>query len=202
MPGKVVRVLVQPGDEVVARQGVVVVEAMKMENELRAGRAGRGPRGARRRRRVGRGRHAAGRDRMSEQTPPETPEPEPGRSTGRHARAAPAPVAWRLFGRIVAPHAHVCGHPAGGGLRHHAHRGPWPRRARHGRARGRQLPQARLHHRPAVDPPAHRPLRRRGPARSAASKRITGRFWSPSRSTSRWTSARWRIARCWSSPCG
>jgi biotin carboxyl carrier protein len=40
MPGKVVRVLVQPGDEVVARQGVIVVEAMKMENELRAGRPG------------------------------------------------------------------------------------------------------------------------------------------------------------------
>jgi biotin carboxyl carrier protein len=41
MPGKVVRVLVQPGDEVQARQGLVVVEAMKMENELRAARAGR-----------------------------------------------------------------------------------------------------------------------------------------------------------------
>ena len=41
MPGKVVRLLVQPGDEVVERQGVVVVEAMKMENELRAPRAGR-----------------------------------------------------------------------------------------------------------------------------------------------------------------
>lgn len=40
MPGKVVRVLVAPGDDVHARQGVVVVEAMKMENELRAGRAG------------------------------------------------------------------------------------------------------------------------------------------------------------------
>ena len=40
MPGKVVRVLVQPGDAVVARQGVVVVEAMKMENELRAVRPG------------------------------------------------------------------------------------------------------------------------------------------------------------------
>jgi biotin carboxyl carrier protein len=40
MPGKVVRVLVKPGDQVVARQGVVVVEAMKMENELRAGRSG------------------------------------------------------------------------------------------------------------------------------------------------------------------
>lgn len=40
MPGKVVRVLVKPGDEVAALQGVVVVEAMKMENELRATRAG------------------------------------------------------------------------------------------------------------------------------------------------------------------
>ncbi len=40
MPGKVVRVLVKPGDPVAARQGVVVVEAMKMENELRAPRAG------------------------------------------------------------------------------------------------------------------------------------------------------------------
>ena len=41
MPGRVVRVLVKPGDEVAARQGVVVVEAMKMENELRSPKAGR-----------------------------------------------------------------------------------------------------------------------------------------------------------------
>ena len=41
MPGKVVRVLVRPGDEVAARQGLVVVEAMKMENELASPRAGR-----------------------------------------------------------------------------------------------------------------------------------------------------------------
>ncbi len=41
MPGKVVRVLVAPGDRVAARQGLVVVEAMKMENELRAGGDGR-----------------------------------------------------------------------------------------------------------------------------------------------------------------
>ena len=41
MPGKVVRVLVKPGDHVKARQGLVVVEAMKMENELRAARDGR-----------------------------------------------------------------------------------------------------------------------------------------------------------------
>jgi len=40
MPGKVVRVLVKKGDTVTARQPVVVVEAMKMENELRASRAG------------------------------------------------------------------------------------------------------------------------------------------------------------------
>ncbi|HEY3448805.1 MAG TPA: biotin/lipoyl-containing protein [Myxococcales bacterium] len=41
MPGKVVRVLVNPGDEVAEGQGLVVVEAMKMENELRAPRSGR-----------------------------------------------------------------------------------------------------------------------------------------------------------------
>jgi biotin carboxyl carrier protein len=41
MPGRVVKVLVKPGDEVTAKQGVVVVEAMKMENELSSARAGR-----------------------------------------------------------------------------------------------------------------------------------------------------------------
>ena len=40
MPGKVVKVLVKPGDKVAVRQGVVVVEAMKMENELRSPRDG------------------------------------------------------------------------------------------------------------------------------------------------------------------
>jgi biotin carboxyl carrier protein len=40
MPGRVVRVLVTAGDRVSARQGVVVVEAMKMENELRTPRDG------------------------------------------------------------------------------------------------------------------------------------------------------------------
>ena len=40
MPGKVIRVLVGSGDAVKARQPLVVVEAMKMENELRAGRDG------------------------------------------------------------------------------------------------------------------------------------------------------------------
>ena len=41
MPGKVVRVLVAHGDEVKAGQGLLVVEAMKMQNEIKASRAGR-----------------------------------------------------------------------------------------------------------------------------------------------------------------
>ncbi len=36
MPGKVVRVLVKPGDEVKAGQNLVVVEAMKMQSEFKA----------------------------------------------------------------------------------------------------------------------------------------------------------------------
>lgn len=40
MPGKVIRMLVEKGDSVAAGQGLVVVEAMKMQNELKAGRAG------------------------------------------------------------------------------------------------------------------------------------------------------------------
>jgi biotin carboxyl carrier protein len=41
MPGRIVKVLVQAGDTVVAHQGLAVIEAMKMENEIRAPRAGR-----------------------------------------------------------------------------------------------------------------------------------------------------------------
>jgi biotin carboxyl carrier protein len=41
MPGKIVRVMVERGDVVVAGQGLVVVEAMKMQNEMKAPRAGR-----------------------------------------------------------------------------------------------------------------------------------------------------------------
>jgi len=41
MPGRVVRVLVAAGDPVTARQAVVVVEARKMENELRSPKDGR-----------------------------------------------------------------------------------------------------------------------------------------------------------------
>ena len=40
MPGLIVRVNVQPGDKVGQGQGLVVMEAMKMENELRAQAAG------------------------------------------------------------------------------------------------------------------------------------------------------------------
>ena len=41
MPGKVVRVLVHVGDAVRAGQGLVVVEAMKMENEISSPKDGR-----------------------------------------------------------------------------------------------------------------------------------------------------------------
>jgi biotin carboxyl carrier protein len=40
MPGKVVRVLVQAGDKVEAGQGLLVVEAMKMQNEIRSPKVG------------------------------------------------------------------------------------------------------------------------------------------------------------------
>lgn len=40
MPGKVVALLVSPAQEVSAGQGVIVIEAMKMENELKASRPG------------------------------------------------------------------------------------------------------------------------------------------------------------------
>ena len=41
MPGKVVRVLVREGDAVEPGSGLVVVEAMKMQNEMKASRSGR-----------------------------------------------------------------------------------------------------------------------------------------------------------------
>jgi len=41
MPGKVIRVLAAPGDQVVPGQGIVVVEAMKMQNELKSNRTGK-----------------------------------------------------------------------------------------------------------------------------------------------------------------
>jgi biotin carboxyl carrier protein len=41
MPGKIVRLLAGTGDQVDAHQGVIVIEAMKMQNELQVSRAGR-----------------------------------------------------------------------------------------------------------------------------------------------------------------
>ena len=41
MPGRVVRVLVEIGQEVAEGEPVIVVEAMKMQNEMKAPRAGR-----------------------------------------------------------------------------------------------------------------------------------------------------------------
>lgn len=40
MPGKVVRLLVKAGDTVEAGQGLLVVEAMKMQNEIRSPKSG------------------------------------------------------------------------------------------------------------------------------------------------------------------
>ena len=40
MPGKIVRVLVNAGDTVREGQGLLVVEAMKMQNEIRAPKSG------------------------------------------------------------------------------------------------------------------------------------------------------------------
>jgi biotin carboxyl carrier protein len=40
MPGKIVRVLVAPGQQVQAGQGLLVIEAMKMQNEIRSPKSG------------------------------------------------------------------------------------------------------------------------------------------------------------------
>jgi len=41
MPGRVVRVLAEIGDQVEAHQGIIVIEAMKMQNELKSPKAGK-----------------------------------------------------------------------------------------------------------------------------------------------------------------
>jgi biotin carboxyl carrier protein len=41
MPGKVIRLLVKIGDQVEVGQGLVVVEAMKMQNEIRSSKTGK-----------------------------------------------------------------------------------------------------------------------------------------------------------------
>jgi biotin carboxyl carrier protein len=40
MPGKVIRLLVADGDTVAAGQGILVVEAMKMQNEIKSPKDG------------------------------------------------------------------------------------------------------------------------------------------------------------------
>jgi biotin carboxyl carrier protein len=40
MPGKIIRVLVSPGAAITAGQGILVVEAMKMQNEVRSPKSG------------------------------------------------------------------------------------------------------------------------------------------------------------------
>jgi biotin carboxyl carrier protein len=40
MPGKIIRLLVQAGEKVQASQGLLVVEAMKMQNEIRSPKSG------------------------------------------------------------------------------------------------------------------------------------------------------------------
>jgi biotin carboxyl carrier protein len=41
MPGRVIRILVEKGQEIEAGQGLIVVEAMKMQNEMKSPRAGK-----------------------------------------------------------------------------------------------------------------------------------------------------------------
>lgn len=41
MPGRVVRILAEAGQEVAEHQGVIVIEAMKMQNELKSPKTGR-----------------------------------------------------------------------------------------------------------------------------------------------------------------
>jgi biotin carboxyl carrier protein len=40
MPGKIIKVLVTPGSAVTAGQGLLVVEAMKMQNEMKSPKDG------------------------------------------------------------------------------------------------------------------------------------------------------------------
>lgn len=40
IPGLIVKILVEPGDTIVEEQPLVILEAMKMENEIRAARSG------------------------------------------------------------------------------------------------------------------------------------------------------------------
>ena len=164
---------------------------MKMENELRAGRAGvvrevLVAEGAS----VEAGTPLRG-DRMTEQTHPRhrrsnrrrTRPPRPSRARagppgavlgrGRPAdrwRSPPSCSRWPSSRRSPSTSGRRCA--------------AWPKRA------ARQLPEARLHDRPAVHPSAHRPLRRRGPAHRRTREGPIGRSWSRRRSKSRCRSRR------------
>ena len=133
-------VLVKPGDDVQPRQGLVVVEAMKMENELRAAARGACPRSLRPRRPVGRRGHAAR-----------------GRGVSAHVLKSdlpPRPCARRRRRR---------GAGGGAGLgRHHRSR-PFAAKSAPS-AQGSKLARPADAHRPAGR--AHRPgrVRPRGPA--------------------------------------
>ncbi|MCI0338387.1 MAG: biotin/lipoyl-binding protein [Acidobacteria bacterium] len=41
MPGKVIRILLKAGDEIAAHQGIIIVEAMKMQNEVQSPKDGK-----------------------------------------------------------------------------------------------------------------------------------------------------------------
>ena len=69
MPGRVVKVLVAKGDVIEVGQGLLVLEAMKMENEVRATHRRHGRRGARGGRRHGRGERQARHARLTGPVP-------------------------------------------------------------------------------------------------------------------------------------
>ena len=170
MPGKVVRVLVKAGDVVGPRQPVVVVEAMKMENELRASREGTVAEIHAREGHVGRRRRAAHRHSVKflKRLRGHTPAPLPQRLPVADRRAP------RGRHRLVGD-----GRPRPGG-------------APQGGDRRVEVHRAADAHRLAEDPPAHRqgarrgsddrrPARRRSPVlhrQAARGRRSTGcRRW-------------------------
>lgn len=65
MPGRILSVLVKPGDKVTKGQDVVILEAMKMENSITSDYARNREAGARGRRRYRRRRQPTGRDRIA-----------------------------------------------------------------------------------------------------------------------------------------
>ena len=68
MPGKVVRILLREGAEVEAGTGILVVEAMKMQNEVKSPKKGRIQKIVVTRRRRGKRRRCAGRSSSKRKT--------------------------------------------------------------------------------------------------------------------------------------